>query len=693
MALLLVAGCTNPAPKAWLTPSEIRAALWEKGNGGENGAAPAAEGDAARPFGGQMSGRLAASDRVPERAPVVPAPEVAPWNDPLPAPPARAVEQRISVQVTRTPARAFFASLVSQDPSLNMIVHPDVEDEISVELKNVSVDEAVEIVCEMYKLDCQPFVSRSREGVRGYKIFPWQLTTRTYPVDFLSVVRDGYSQTLVNSGNRQQVTTTSTNKDQSKSTTATPSSTGSGMRTEYKSDFWTDLENTITSILQLGLIVSEVTEDTNEQGQTKKQVIRKNKNIIRTNRSVEIDAQTEKKRDGDTATTNKHLNILKKDPVDTLPKEESDVELLPSEKGVVINRQAGLITVRAYPREHQEIATFLEQLRTRSQRQVILEARILEVTLSNDAQFGIDWLAVHRGIGSRATSPLLSEPNGGNTFANQTTTMTNATNNQTTTTGGVNSTSITNAGGTSSTTSTVVQAAQAFVLSHAAGVDQPLNLAFRTNDFIGFVHLLQQQGKVQVLSSPRVATVNNQKAVIKVGSDEFFITGIQPGTTYVGSAAQVIQPSTVSMESMFTGISLDVTPQIGEGEMITLHIHPLVTEVQDKIKSFFLDGSSQSLPLAYSQTRETDSIIRVRNGEVAVIGGLMKNSVNEEEDHLPLLNEIPVLGRLLGQEGKKRAKSELVILLRPVVVDSGRDWEGHIAQSAERIRGMAQSPP
>ena len=127
--------------------------------------------------------------------------------------------------------------------------------------------------------------------------------------------------------------------------------------------------------------------------------------------------------------------------------------------------------------------------------------------------------------------------------------------------------------------------------------------------------------------------------------------------------------------------------------MITLHIHPLVTEVQDKIKAFTVDGNAQSLPLAYSQTRETDSIIRVRNGEVAVIGGLMKNSVHEREDRLPWLGEIPVLGRLLGHENRQGEKSELVILLRPVVVDSRRDWGGQVAQSAERLRGLVQTPP
>ncbi|MEO5364682.1 MAG: secretin N-terminal domain-containing protein, partial [Magnetococcus sp. DMHC-8] len=223
--------------------------------------------------GWRMSTRLRLP-RVSEQASVAPVAVALPES---PAVPPQSGGRRITVQVVHTPARLFFEGLASQDPGINMVVHPEVTDDISVELKQVTVDEAVEIVCEMYQLDCQPFASRLPQGVRGYKIFPWQLTTRTYPVDFLSVVRDGYSQTLVSSGNRHEVTTTRTNKDQSKSVTATPSTPGSGMRTEYKSDFWTDLENTITAILQLGLVISRVTEETDEQGRTSRNVLRERK--------------------------------------------------------------------------------------------------------------------------------------------------------------------------------------------------------------------------------------------------------------------------------------------------------------------------------------------------------------------------------------------------------------------------------
>ncbi|MBF0402048.1 MAG: pilus (MSHA type) biogenesis protein MshL [Magnetococcales bacterium] len=656
MALLLMGGCLPlPAAKGRLSAEEMREAVL--GQGERKTAPPTSQSGVERSGGWQLSTRLTALSRQRELLP----------EASVVAKPAGRSPRRISVQVVATPARAFFEGLVSQDPTLNMIVHPEVEAAISVELKEVTVDEAVAIVCEMYQLDCQPFGDKGQGGPRGYKIFPWQLTTRTYPVDFLPVVRDGYSQTVVSSGEKQTVTTTRISKDKS-STTATPSMPGTGMRTEYKSDFWQDLENTITAILQLGLTLSKVTEETDSQGKTTRNITRERSDLPRPSRT--LTSKRVKKKAGELLITTEREHIPAEQPEEGSPDEDTSGSGSPPEKGLVVNRQAGLITVRAYPLEHQEIARFLEQLRSRSQRQVILEAKILEVELNDGAQFGIDWLAVHRGIGKDSMPPLTGEPNGASTFISQPWRV-----------------------GNDPTTAPITFITQAVNLSRSAGVDQPFNLAMRAHDFVGFVHLLQQQGKVHVLSSPRIATVNNQKAVIKVGSDEFFVTGVNPGTVVGSGSDRVVNPSTIAIESMFTGISLDVTPQIGAGEMITLHIHPLVTEVQDKMKHFTIDDKPQSLPLAFTQTRETDSIVRVHNGEVAVIGGLMKNRTKEQTDRLPVLGDIPVLGALFGSETKRWEKSELVILLRPVVVDGSQDWDGQVVRAADRIQGMAQGMP
>jgi MSHA biogenesis protein MshL len=170
-----------------------------------------------------------------------------------------------------------------------------------------------------------------------------------------------------------------------------------------------------------------------------------------------------------------------------------------------------------------------------------------------------------------------------------------------------------------------------------------------------------------VLSSPRVSTLNNQKAVIKAGSDEFFVTGVSSNTV-VGTASATNRD--VELTPFFSGIALDVTPQISaEGEVI-LHIHPSVSDVSEKIKTLTVAGVTDSLPLAFSQTRESDSVVKAKSGQLIVIGGLMRTTKNKEDYRTPLLGDIPVLGNLFKSQQKSEIRSELVILLRPIVIDT-----------------------
>ncbi|HEX4940742.1 MAG TPA: hypothetical protein VFX11_18855, partial [Candidatus Kapabacteria bacterium] len=188
-------------------------------------------------------------------------------------------------------------------------------------------------------------------------------------------------------------------------------------------------------------------------------------------------------------------------------------------------------------------------------------------------------------------------------------------------------------------------------------------------DFNAVLALLQLQGDVQVLSSPRISTLNNQKAVIKVGNDEFFVTDISSTTTTTSST--VSDTPDITLTPFFSGIALDVTPQISETGDVILHVHPSITEVVEKTKDIGLGEETLSLPLAFSSIRETDSIVRASNGQVVVIGGLMQDSFREEVSKIPWLGDIPVIGDFLfSQHLRRKVKSELVILLKPHVVQS-----------------------
>jgi len=206
-------------------------------------------------------------------------------------------------------------------------------------------------------------------------------------------------------------------------------------------------------------------------------------------------------------------------------------------------------------------------------------------------------------------------------------------------------------------------------------------------DFTGLIQLLQTQGEVRVLSSPRISTLNNQKAVIKVGSDEFFVTEVSSSSTTT-TAAGVTEPTQdITLTPFFSGISLDVTPQIDQNDVVTLHVRPTVSRVEDQNKTIVSRGHVFNLPLALSTSRQSDSIVRARSGQVVVIGGLLQNTNENTDAEVPWASTLPLVGNLFKQQRKALQKSELVILMRPQVV-SDEVWLDEIRRSAESFKEL-----
>jgi len=272
-------------------------------------------------------------------------------------------------------------------------------------------------------------------------------------------------------------------------------------------------------------------------------------------------------------------------------------------------------------------------------RQVIIEAKILEVQLNDGFQSGINWSAI-------------GQPGDGKTIT------------------------VSNRADSNSATK---------IITNPENIGGVFSINAQLNDFTGLIDLLQTQGTVQVLSSPRISTINNQKAVIKVGTDEFFVTQVSSSTTAVGNSA--VTTPTVELTPFFSGIALDVTPQISENGEVVLHIHPSVSEVKDQNKSFTVAQDAFNLPLALSTIRETDSIVFAKSGQVVVIGGLMQTGSKDNNAGTPWLQDIPWLGELFKQRRQSSTKSELVILLKPVVM-GGEDWQQSIDQSLKRFNEL-----
>jgi MSHA biogenesis protein MshL len=184
-----------------------------------------------------------------------------------------------------------------------------------------------------------------------------------------------------------------------------------------------------------------------------------------------------------------------------------------------------------------------------------------------------------------------------------------------------------------------------------------------------------------------VATLNNQKAVIKAGTDEFFVTDVSSNTV-TGTASTTSRD--VTLTPFFSGIALDVTPQISANGEVILHIHPTVSEVTDQTKELTVSGQTDELPLAFSEIRESDSIVKAKSGQIIAIGGLMRNSSRKLEYSTPGLGRVPGLKRLFSSNREVETKTELIILLRPIVVDDDDDWPRIIRPAADRLGALSQ---
>ena len=335
-------------------------------------------------------------------------------------------------------------------------------------------------------------------------------------------------------------------------------------------------------------------------------------------------------------------------------------------RSVVVTPTSGVIVVRAMPDELRGVEQYLRETRIAVERQVMLEAKIIQVTLADAYQAGINW-SIFRNrfslgqVSNGAGATALSANPPGLPLAGRGETL--------------------NIPGRLLT-------AEGTAASAANPANAIFGIAVQTSSFSALLQFLESQGSVQVLSSPRVATLNNEKAVLKVGTDEFFVTNVSTVTTTTGSATQ--QSPTVTVAPFFSGILLDVTPRIDDNGGIMLHVHPSISEVTESQRVVNLGGtiSAITLPLARSTVSETDTIVRASDGNIVAIGGLMSVDVRDNRGGIPGI-DIPILRNTDRQTTKK----ELVILIKATVLADDQAWQDDLRRTEERLKDFYPSTP
>lgn len=534
------------------------------------------------------------------------------------------VEERVSISSPNLPAAVFFNSLVA-DTNFGVAISEDVDVLINLSLPNVTIEEAMDTVAEIYNLDI----------VRRGNIFtvrPGGLRTRQFAIDYLNVQRTGTSNIQVTSANTQNgnqggggfnsginggfnngiaggfgggnfggggINGSGFNNGGFGGTGGVGGAGGGNISTSTSTDFWSDLETAISNLIGIS------------GGQ-----------------SNNTAAPATGLFGGIAGAGSRNQATITEEG-----------------KSVLVQPLTGLVIVTAYPNELDRVEQFIVAAQESLRREVIIQVQFLEVILNKGFQYALDF----NTFGRQANNPVT----GSGAFDGDDTGLLGSNNDQ-----------------------------AAEFLSGNAGIQGISNaLQFSTNfsDFDAVFQLLQTRGTTQVISSPQLRVLNNQKAVFQDGDQEFFQT--QADTTTVASANNTTTNANNNLQQFFSGISMDITPQISANGEITLHVHPIISAVDEQSKSI----AGQLVPLARTSTREIDSVIKAENGKIVVLGGLaFERNVNETAG-IPGVSKVPILGTALEQKQIQTVKSEFIILLKPIIANTEGD-RALLRESNERFR-------
>ncbi|MAY55496.1 MAG: hypothetical protein CMQ37_06470 [Gammaproteobacteria bacterium] len=536
-----------------------------------------------------------------------------------------AVEERFNIVANQERARDFFNGLVA-GTDYGVTISPDVEGEITLNMPNTTIEEAMEAVADTYGFQI------TRNG-NTWQVRQPGMETRIFTIDYLNVSRSGSSSASVSSNTGGGggfgggagglggglggggfggggfggggfggggfggggFGAGSVGGFGGIGATGTGGGAGGGgsVSTQTETDFWSDIQQTLEGMLGLSTTSSRAAQTVNPG-----------------------------------VGTGLLAGISTNAPRASAATDESG-------RSVVVQPQVGLVMVTATPQELERVANYIETAQDILGREVTIQIQFLEVILNKGFQSAIDFDTFGPGGSGSSNNRITGQFGPGEEATN------------------------------------------------IDGISNPLTITTNFTDFDAVLRLLESRGTTQVLSSPSLKVLNNQKAVFQDGDQEFFQTNV--GSNVVSSGGAVTESSSSNLQQFFSGISMDITPQISADGEITLHVHPTITTVSEQNKS--VDG--QQVPLARTAVRELDSIIRARDGRIVVLGGLAYERSIDESAGVPGLNDIPVVGAAFDQRRRTTVKSEFIILLRPIIANPQSEQQ-LIRERSDRLRALGQ---
>lgn len=531
---------------------------------------------------------------------------------PIPPPPKPVVdEKRYSVTVIDVPAREILLAM-SRDTGINIDIFPGIEGRVTLN----AIDQTIRQI--LTRISRQIDMRWEADGP-NLSVMPDVPFLKLYRVDYVNISRDMDGKFGVQT---QVVGPAGVGGGGAAAGSAGQNSSQLTITNTSKNRFWENLEKNIKDLLR----------------ETDKQLPEgSSETVVRAQIQGSNTATTRTQSAAARTSSRAQTSTLSPGEVQAQNEQSTQTLTFREAASVIVNPETGTISVRATSRQHEKIGQFIELVAGAAKRQVLIEATIVEIELSDGYQSGVDWSAIGlEGLGYSFRQQFTQT----NVTANGTTNLANN--------------------------------------FFSVGFSNP-NAAVG-GSIKSAVTLLSSFGTAKVLSSPRTTTLNNQTAVMKVVENAVYFTiKTTAGTT---STTGNTAPSYESTPNIVPeGLVLSVTPQIGENDIVTLNIRPSITKIVGQIQdpnpglivvnsSPLLGTTSTQIPsrIPVIQTREFETVLRVASGQTAVLGGLMQDSFKATRDGLPILSRIPIFGDAVSYRNDTGRKSELVVFIRPIVI-------------------------